>query len=307
MKTPLSRRYFLKQSTLATGTTLTAPLLSSCAGPARKSGTGDAAWLFQPTWESLAKPIRPLLLLAVACLAITANAAPSIRVACVGDSITYGSGLTNREQYSYPAWLGRWLGPEYDVRNFGVSGATLLHKGDRPYFKQKAHAAALAFKPDIVVILLGTNDSKHRGDGSLDADQAINNWRYRADYVPDYEALIAEFRTANLKAEVYVCLPPPSFPGRWGINGKTIHDEIIPMVKQVAKATNARVIDLYHALPDKTDLFPDTVHPNRAGAKLMAAAVYRALTGREPPGATGHGVESPRTWNAARSVTVVTQ
>lgn len=245
-------------------------------------------------FRSLAKPIRPLLLLTVACLAIAANAAPSIRVACVGDSITYGYGLTNREHYSYPAWLGRWLGPEYDVRNFGVSGATLLHKGDRPYFKQTAHAAALEFKPDIVIIMLGTNDSKHHGDGSLDAERAIDNWQYKADYIPDYEELIAEFHKANAEVKVYVCLPTPCFPGRWGINGETIHDEIIPMVRQVAKATDAKVIDLYRALPDKSDLLPDTVHPNNAGAKLMAAAVYRALAGKEPPAATGNGVESSR-------------
>jgi len=247
---------------------------------------------------SLTKTIRPLLALAAACLAITAHAAPSVRIACVGDSITYGSGLTNREHYSYPALLGRWLGPDYDVRNYGVSGATLLHKGDRPYFKQKAHGAALEFKPDIVIILLGTNDSKHRGDGSLDAGQAINNWQYKADYIPDYEALIGEFRRANPMVAVYVCLPPPCFPGRWGINGQTIHDEIIPMVQQVARATNAKVIDLYRALPDKTDLLPDTVHPNNAGAKLMAEEVYHALTDKQPPAATRTGVESPQTLSA---------
>ncbi len=255
----------------------------------------------------LAKPIRPVLLLTVACLAITAGAAPSIRVACVGDSITYGYGLKDRNHNSYPAWLGHWLGTEYDVRNFGVNGATLLHKGDRPYFKQMAHAEALEFKPDIVVIMLGTNDSKHRGEGSLDAEKAIDNWQYKSDYIPDYEALIAEFRKANPKVEVYVCLPTPCFPGRWGINGKTIHDEIIPLVQQVAKATNARVIDLYRALPDKTALLADTVHPNNAGAKLIAAAVYRALTGKEPPAATRDGAESSRALNAVGATMMVAQ
>ncbi len=180
---------------------------------------------------------------------------------------------------------GSLVGPGWDVRNFGVNGATLLKKGDLPYFKQKAHAEALAFKPDIVVIMLGTNDSKHRDDGSLDADHAVNNWQYRADYVPDYEALIARFRQANPAVKVYVCLPTPCFPGRWGINDKTIHDEIIPMVRQVAQETHATIIDLYAALSGKGDLFPDTVHPNKEGARLMAAAIYHALTGRTPPAA----------------------
>jgi lysophospholipase L1-like esterase len=206
-----------------------------------------------------------------------------IRVACVGDSITYGAGIKDRRADSYPAVLGRWLGKGWDVRNFGVSGATVLKKGDRPYFLQKAHGNALAFAPDIVVIMLGTNDSKHRGPGSLGAEHAVDNWQYKADYVPDYEELIAEFRRANPQVKVYVCLPTPCFPGRWGINNQTIHDEIIPRVRQVATDSNASIIDLNTALAGKKNLFPDTVHPNPAGAKLMAATIYRALTGNAAP------------------------
>jgi len=175
------------------------------------------------------------------------------------------------------------LGAGWDVRNFGVNGATLLKKADRPYFKQKAHNEALAFAPDIVVIMLGTNDSKHRGDGSLESEHAIDNWQYKADYIPDYEALIAAFRKANPEVKVYVCLPTPCFPGRWGINNKTIHDEIIPLVRQVAKDENASIIDLNTALAGKKNLFPDTVHPNSAGAKIMAETVYHALTGIAAP------------------------
>jgi len=230
------------------------------------------------------------ILTACTCMAVfpvvrAAEAAPgkTIRVACVGDSITYGSGIKNRLVDGYPAVLGRLLGNGWKVRNFGVSGATLLKKADKPYFKQKAHADALVFAPDIVVIMLGTNDSKHRGDGSLDAGKAVDNWQYKADYVPDYEALIAEFRRVNPQVKIYVCLPTPCFPGRWGINNQTIHDEIIPLVRQVAQTDNAQVIDLNKALAGKKNLFPDTVHPNVAGAKLMAETVYQSLTGKTAP------------------------
>lgn len=207
----------------------------------------------------------------------------AIRVACVGDSITFGAGIKDRQHDSYPAVLGDLLGNGWDVRNFGHSGATLLKKGNLPYDKQKEHEAALTFAPDIVVIMLGTNDSKHRGDGSLDADKAPDIWQYKADFVPDYEALIAEFRQANPQVKVYLCLPTPCFPGRWGINNQTIHDEIIPMTRKVAHAEHAHIIDLNTALAGKSDLFPDTVHPNPAGAKLMADAVYHALTGKTAP------------------------
>ena len=123
-----------------------------------------------------------------------------IRVACVGDSITFGAFLPNRERNSYPAQLGRLLGASYDVHNFGINSATMLKKGDFPYVKQKIHNEAVAFAPDIVVIMLGTNDSKHRGDGSLAADNAVDNWQYKADYVPDYEALDRGISEGKLRA-----------------------------------------------------------------------------------------------------------
>jgi len=207
------------------------------------------------------------------------------RVACVGDSITYGYGLRDRKANAYPEQLGRWLGTNYDVRNFGVSATTLLHQGDKPYIKEKAYTNALDFKPDILVIDLGANDSKHPGDGSLAADKAVNNWQFKTNYIADYEELIAAFRKSNPAAKIYVCLPTPDFPGRWGINDRTIREEMIPMIRTVAQDLNASIIDLHTALSGKAELFPDSVHPNDAGAKLMAAAIYRGLTGHEPPAA----------------------
>jgi acyl-CoA thioesterase I len=223
-----------------------------------------------------------LVIIALPPLAHAATSEP-IRVACVGDSITYGAGLKDRDNESYPSWLGRWMGPEYEVRNFGRSGATLLQKGDLPYIKQPQHGEALAFKPDVVVIMLGTNDSKHHGGGLPPNDKVAENWRDKADYVPDYQALIAEFRAANSAAKIYVCYPTPCFPGRWGIDDKTIHDEIRPLVHKVARSSHAKLIDLYKPFVGKADLFPDTVHPNAAGAKIMATVVYHALTGKKAP------------------------
>ncbi|HXB58793.1 MAG TPA: GDSL-type esterase/lipase family protein [Candidatus Acidoferrales bacterium] len=218
--------------------------------------------------------------------ALLANPLPQqpIRVACIGASGTYGYNLKDREHNSYPAWLGRWLGTNYDVRNFGVNGTTLMSSGNSPWVKQPAHAEALAFKPDIVIILFGGNDSKHPGDGSLDSSNAPNNWAHKADFVPDYEAFIAEFRQANPSAKIYVCYPTPCFPGRWGINDRTIHYEILPLIHQIATESHAQIIDLYDAFAGRKDLFqPDTVHPNEAGARLMAADIYSAVSGKTPP------------------------
>ena len=202
------------------------------------------------------------------------------RVACVGDSITFGAGVTGRDKNSYPAVLGQWLGPKWDVRNFGVSGATLLKKGNRPYWKQQKFTDALQFKPDVVIIKLGTNDSKHPTTGAVDA---VDNWQYKAEFPTDYKALIAQFRQVNPSVKIFTCLPVPAYPGFGGIQDVTIRGEIVPLTRQVAAESEAEVIDLYSALSGKPELFPDTVHPNNAGARLIPAAAYRALLGKERP------------------------
>lgn len=204
------------------------------------------------------------------------------RVACVGDSITFGAGLKDRHNDSYPVQLGRLLGTGWQVRNFGSSGTTALAKGNLPYIKQKTHNVALAFKPDILIIMLGTNDSKHPRD-SDDTNKVPNNWQYKGEYVADYEALIAEFRQANPAVKVYVCDPTPCFPGFGGINDDTIHHEIIPLIHQVATDSKATIINLYDPFAGHKELFVDGVHPTDDGAKQVAADVYTALTGKNPP------------------------
>ena len=195
------------------------------------------------------------------------------KVACVGDSITFGAGVKEREKNNYPAVLGRLLGDTHDVKNFGVSGATLLSKGDMPYVKQKAYKAALEFKPDVLVIKLGTNDSKPQ------------NWdAHKAEYAADYKALIEAFRAANPNVKVYCCLPVPVYPpGNFKIREEVVKPQIIPAIKQVAEETRSEVIDLYAALSDKPEMFPDKVHPNAAGAEVIARTVYKALAGKEAP------------------------
>ena len=142
------------------------------------------------------------------------------RVACVGDSITYGSGIADRTHDSYPAQLEQLL-KQYDtaweVDNFGVSGATLLHNGDRPYIQESAYNSALASEPDIVIIKLGSNDSKP------------HNWVHRDEYVSDYLAMIDVFRALPSSPEVWICKPVPAFYTNFSISPTVIHDEILPL------------------------------------------------------------------------------
>ena len=191
------------------------------------------------------------------CILSTLAAAPAtrpttrvtvVRVACVGDSITYGSGIADRNHDSYPAQLQRLLGPGYAVTNYGVGGATLLSAGDKPYVKQPAYAAALADRPDVVVIALGTNDTKPP------------NWAKHARFAADYAGLVAAFRRSNPAARVYLCQPPPAFRGRWGIRESIIKADVCPAVARAAHAAHATgVIDLHRALAGDKALFPDTI------------------------------------------------
>ncbi len=192
-----------------------------------------------------------------------------VRVACVGDSITYGMGT--RGGMSYPSQLQGLLGSEWMVGNFGVSGRTLLRKGDKPWWNEPAYKNAQDFEPDVVIIMLGTNDTKPE------------NWKYIADFSRDYIDLVDVFAKLSTKPVIYVCRPcPVPEPGHWGINEANIQVEI-PLVDKLAKKKGLGVIDMHAALIDHPELLPDRVHPNNAGALLMAKAAYTALTGKAVP------------------------
>lgn len=193
-----------------------------------------------------------------------------VRVACVGNSITYGMLVEDRERNCYPAVLGRMLGAGYDVRNFGHSGATLLNKGHNPYTRTKEYAEAIAFRPDIVVIHLGINDTDPR------------NWpNFRDEFIPDYAALIESFREANPAAKVYICrmTPIPHRHRRFKAGTRDWHHQIQEAIERVAASQRTGLIDLEPVLKDRPELLPDAVHPNVEGARLLAEEIYRALTG----------------------------
>ena len=190
----------------------------------------------------------------------------AIRVACIGNSITDGHGIDMATAYGYPALLQKKLGSGYWVKNFGVSGRTMLNKGDFPYMNEVAWKDALAFKPDIVVIKLGTNDSKPQ------------NWQYGKEFKQDLEQMIKELRAVSPKARIILCTPIPAFKSSWDINESVIVNDIIPIQQKVAKKQGLQVIDLHTLFANSEDLvLPDGIHPNGKGAERMADIISEQL------------------------------
>ena len=190
----------------------------------------------------------------------------AVRVACIGNSITFGAGIRNRSRDSYPSVLARMLGDSYWVKNFGVSARTMLNKGDHPYMNEPAYKNALAFNPNIVVIKLGTNDSKSF------------NWKYKADFMKDAQTMIDAFKGLPSQPKIYLCYPSKAYLTGDGINDDIISKEIIPMIMMFANKNDLSVIDLHTAMDGMPELFPDRIHPNEKGAQVMAKAVYQSIS-----------------------------
>ena len=195
-----------------------------------------------------------------------------VKVACVGDSITFGAGISDRANNSYPSLLQKMLGSNYEVGNFGFSGATLLKKGHKPYWEKSPYAASLAFMPDVVVINLGANDAVDM------------NWKYGSEFMNDYTALLDSYRKLPSNPKLYACeiLPMFSNHGRFEecmANRKPMSK----LVREVSKSASIPLIDLKSPFVGRNDLFPDGLHPNEEGAMIMAKTIYHSLIGKTAP------------------------
>ena len=198
------------------------------------------------------------------CSKDNSNIKKTVKIACVGNSITFGYGVANREKNAYPKQLQALLGNDYEVKNFGVSGNTLLKKGDYPYWKSEKYQEALTYAPDVLFIKLGTNDTKSQNRIYLDTD-----------FDKDYKELIQSFKEKNSKVRVVLLLPVPSFLNdSLSIWDPIIKSKIIPLTQKVAFDTKSEVIDLYQLFVGEPTMFPDKVHPSSLGASRIARRLY---------------------------------
>lgn len=193
-----------------------------------------------------------------------------VKVACVGNSITYGIGVADPDKDSYPARLQQMLGEGYTVGRFGKPGATLLNKGHRPFMQQKEFKDAMAFAGDVVVIHLGINDTDPR------------DWPdYRDSFIGDYRALIDSFRVVNPECRILIArlTPIADRHPRFESGTRDWHDEIQLAIETIAKYAGVQLIDFHTPLYSYPYMLPDAVHPDKEGAAILAKTVYEGITG----------------------------
>lgn len=192
-----------------------------------------------------------------------------VKIACVGNSITYGAGISNRDQNSYPSQLQAYLGNNFEVKNFGENGRTAIKKGDYPYVSSKVFEDALDYQPDIVLIKLGTNDSKPQ------------NWKYKQDFIADYEYIINRFKNLASQPRIILLTPIRCFlPENSGINAAVIEKEIRPIIEDIAWKNKLEIVNLFNIFGDQWEqsVMPDRLHPSSIGAGMMANKIYQYLT-----------------------------
>ncbi len=193
----------------------------------------------------------------------------ALRVACIGNSITDGFGIDMAEQLGYPAQLQQLLGKGYWVKNFGVSSRTLLNKGDYPYMNELAWRDALDFQPNIVVIKLGTNDSK------------TENWKHGDEFQADLQQMIDSLKALPTSPDIYICSPIPAEQDRWTISDSIITNAIMPLQQACAAKNKVTFIDLHSAFKneDGKQMQRDGIHPTQDGASQMAKIIAPYVKG----------------------------
>lgn len=200
-----------------------------------------------------------------------------IKVACVGDSITYGHGVADWSKNNYPTQLGEILGDAYHVANFGHSGKTLSPNGDQPYTESEQYKLSLEYCPDILIFMMGTNDSKPE------------NWQGESAFLKELDEMLDSYREVNPNVKIYLCTPATAFFPEGKSEGLTNFDVQPKIVDDIANYTRAyalahlleieALVDVHHLTSGNPEWFEaDNVHPDKNGARAIAELIAKKIT-----------------------------
>lgn len=188
----------------------------------------------------------------------------AIKIAAIGDSLTYGYGLENRQQDAYPSILLELLGSHYQVANYGMSGRSLLSTSDYPYLNEKNAQQSLESDADIVIIMIGSNDSR------------TAYWN-KEQFIKEYRDLVKGYIKLPSQPDVFIVAPPYVPTSRFGLNNEVIRDEIQQIVEDVATELGVHFINLYPITEGHPEYYSDGLHLTPLGNRVIAKAIFSAL------------------------------
>ncbi len=198
--------------------------------------------------------------------------AGQIKVACAGDSTTYGHGISNWPKNNYPTVLQNLLGEGYHINNYGVSSFAVQEDADRSYRTLAHYQESLGYDADYVVFMMGSNDSKPE------------NWKGADAFQEDLLSLLDSYGDS----EIILCTLPAAFFLEGQTEGVTNHDiqplvveEIAQITREVADERGYTLIDIHTLTAQHPEWFAkDGVHPSNEGAAAIAREVYTVLTSK---------------------------
>jgi len=195
-----------------------------------------------------------------------------IKIACAGDSTTYGHGISGWPKNNYPTVLQNLLGDAYHVNNYGVSSFAVQESADRSYRTLPHYQESLAYDADYVVFMMGSNDSKPI------------NWKGADAFKTDLLSLLDTYGDS----EIILCTLPSAFFLEGQTEGVTNHDiqpliveEIAEITREVAAERGYTLIDIHALTAQHPEWFEkDGVHPSNEGAAAIAREVYAVISSK---------------------------
>ena len=192
-----------------------------------------------------------------------------IRVACVGDSITYGHGITGWPVNTYPYVLQKLLGKSYHVNNFGASGRSVHNDTDRPYRKEPHYEKSLAYHADIVIFMMGTNDAK------------VSNWHGAEAFRSGLKTMLDSYK----ESRIVLCTPAAAFPQNDSQKDVVCYDiqlhavaQVDAVVREVSRERNLPLVDVQALTASHPEWYlSDRIHPANAGAAAIAKEVGKTI------------------------------
>lgn len=192
------------------------------------------------------------------------------KIACIGDSITFGAGVNGKMNKTWEHYLEEKLEDDWQVLNYGISGRTLLKGGDYPYTEEKFYSISQGIKADIYILMLGTNDSKPY------------NWNEKL-FGMELNEMVEEYLKIPNQPKVVLMTPPTCFEDEklgkvaFDINNDIIGTEIYRIVKQCGETHRLDVIDLNQYTKSHSEWFVDGVHPNSLGNERIAECIWTMI------------------------------